>query len=210
MIFGTKYAQIFLLMTFNFFIITFKDKCNLFFQVICWLLPCFLVFTFRYFWFLVVVTTMFAFLHNCILTNIFYNASFHKVSTKLQSTWSGTEHLYITYNDNANVKKCIKYDTEFKIQNKQQTQKSNKNEKLAFWKRSHRRRSIKNMFLKTSENSQQNTCVGVFFKESFRSESCNFTEKETPSQVCSCEFCETFKNTFLQNTCGRLLLFWKG
>ena len=34
----------------------------------------------------------------------------------------------------------------------------------------------------------------------------NFIKKETLAQVLSCEFCETFKNTFLQNTSRRLLL----
>ena len=32
-------------------------------------------------------------------------------------------------------------------------------------------------------------------------------KKETLAQVFSCEFCEISKNTFLQNTSGRLLLF---
>ena len=34
----------------------------------------------------------------------------------------------------------------------------------------------------------------------------NFIKKETQAQVFSCEFCEISKNTFLQNTFGRLLL----
>ena len=29
---------------------------------------------------------------------------------------------------------------------------------------------------------------------------CNFVKKETLAQVCSCEFCEIFKNTFLYRT----------
>ena len=33
-----------------------------------------------------------------------------------------------------------------------------------------------------------------------------FIEKETPAQLVSCKFCQIFKNTFLQNTSGRLLL----
>ena len=35
----------------------------------------------------------------------------------------------------------------------------------------------------------------------------NFIKKETLAQVFSCEFCEISKNTFLQNTSGRLLLW---
>ena len=34
----------------------------------------------------------------------------------------------------------------------------------------------------------------------------NFIKKETLAQVFSCELCEISKNTFLQNTYGRLLL----
>ena len=40
------------------------------------------------------------------------------------------------------------------------------------------------MFLKISQISQENTCVGV-----------SFYEKETPTQVLSCKICEIFKNT---------------
>ena len=43
----------------------------------------------------------------------------------------------------------------------------------------HRRSSAKKVFLKTSQNSQKNTCARV-----------------SSSQVFSCEFCEIFKNTF--------------
>ena len=45
------------------------------------------------------------------------------------------------------------------------------------------------VFLKISQNSQENTCVGIF----------NFIEKESPAhsptQVFSCEYCEILKNT---------------
>ena len=36
--------------------------------------------------------------------------------------------------------------------------------------------------------------------------SCNFIKKETLTQVLSCEFCEIFKNAFLTEQSGRLLL----
>ena len=52
------------------------------------------------------------------------------------------------------------------------------------------------MFLKISQNLQENTCARVpFFPET-----CNFIKKETLAQVFSCEFCEISKNTFLHRT----------
>ena len=45
--------------------------------------------------------------------------------------------------------------------------------------------STKNLFLKFSQNSQENTCAVV-----------SFLIKKTLSQVFSCEFSEIFKNTF--------------
>ena len=44
--------------------------------------------------------------------------------------------------------------------------------------------SIKKVFLKSSQNSQENSCVT------------NFIEKGTLTQVFFREFCEIFKNTF--------------
>ena len=43
-------------------------------------------------------------------------------------------------------------------------------------------------FLKTSRNSQENTCARVW--------ACKSTKKETLAQVFSCECCEIFNNTF--------------
>ena len=43
---------------------------------------------------------------------------------------------------------------------------------------------VKKVFLKNSQNSQENTCAGAFIK------------KETLAQEFSGEFCEIFKNTF--------------
>ena len=37
-------------------------------------------------------------------------------------------------------------------------------------------------------------------------EACNFIKIETLAQVFSCEFCDIFKNTFLQSTSKRMLL----
>ena len=64
--------------------------------------------------------------------------------------------------------------------------------------------SVKKMFLKIPQNSQEDydtesTNVGVF-KYSRKSQPCNFIEKETPTQLFYCEFCEIFKNTLLWRT----------
>ena len=67
----------------------------------------------------------------------------------------------------------------------------------------------KKVFLKISQNSQENTCTRASFLikfERLRLQFYNFIKNETLAQVFSCEFCETFKNRFLQNTSGRLLL----
>ena len=47
------------------------------------------------------------------------------------------------------------------------------------YRSSHQRCSVKKLFLKVSQNSQE-----------------NFIKKETLAQMFSCEFCETFENTF--------------
>ena len=52
-----------------------------------------------------------------------------------------------------------------------------------FYRSSHRRCSVKNMFLETSQISQ----------------ACNFIEKNTLAQMFSCEFCEISKNTFTEH-----------
>ena len=72
--------------------------------------------------------------------------------------------------------------------------------------------SVKNVFLKISQNSQENTCAIASFliksqakacaKTSFliKSQVCNFIKKEAPAQVFSCEFCEISKNIFSYRT----------
>ena len=67
-----------------------------------------------------------------------------------------------------------------------------------FYRSSHLRCSLKTMFLLISPNLQENTCAGVFFKVAAL-KACyfiNFIKKVTPALMFSCEFCETFKNTF--------------
>ena len=54
---------------------------------------------------------------------------------------------------------------------------------------SHRRCSCSKVFLKISQNSQENTCWSLFNKVFL-------IKKETPTQVFSCEFCNIFKNPF--------------
>ena len=44
------------------------------------------------------------------------------------------------------------------------------------------------MFLKISQNSQENTCARASFN--------NFIKRETLAEVFSCKFCEILKNTF--------------
>ena len=69
---------------------------------------------------------------------------------------------------------------------------------------SHKRCSIKKVFLKISQNPQENTCARVSFLKKLQAAPATLL-KNTLAQVFSCEFCEFFKNTFLQNTPGRLL-----
>ena len=66
--------------------------------------------------------------------------------------------------------------------------------------------SVKKMFLKISENSQENTCAKVSFSVKSQAQACNFIKKEAVTQVFSREFCETFKNTFLKGHLRWLLL----
>ena len=60
--------------------------------------------------------------------------------------------------------------------------------KMSLSRSSHRRCSVKKVFLETSQNSQENTCARV---------SClNLRKKEMMAQVFSCGFCKISKNTF--------------
>ena len=77
----------------------------------------------------------------------------------------------------------------------------------AFFRSSHRRCSIRKGVLEISQNSQENTCARVSFLIKLQA-SGNFAKKETLAQVFSCEFCEISRTPFLQNTSGRLLLFF--
>ena len=59
---------------------------------------------------------------------------------------------------------------------------------------------MKKVFLETSQNSQENTCVKVSFLIKLQAETCNFIKKETLAQVFPCEFCEISKKTFSYRT----------
>ena len=61
------------------------------------------------------------------------------------------------------------------------------------------------MFFKISENTRENTTVGVFFTIKLHPRPLVFIKKQTLVQVFSCEFQEIFKNIFLLNISGRLL-----
>ena len=59
---------------------------------------------------------------------------------------------------------------------------------------------LKKSFLKKSQNSQENTCVGDLFYFSCKAQTCTFIKKKTPRQVFSCEFCEILKQSFIHRT----------
>ena len=59
-----------------------------------------------------------------------------------------------------------------------------------------RRCSVKKVFLKVSQNSQENTSVRVSFLIKLRPEACIFIKKESLAQVFYCEFYKNFKKTF--------------
>ena len=59
--------------------------------------------------------------------------------------------------------------------------------------------SVKKVFLKISQNSQENTCARASFLIKLQASVCNFIKKETLAQVFSCEFCEVFKKSMVEN-----------
>ena len=62
--------------------------------------------------------------------------------------------------------------------------------------------SVKKLFLKIPQNSQENTRtrVSLLIKLQSPASVCNFIKKETLLQVFSCEFCEISTNTFSYRT----------
>ena len=65
---------------------------------------------------------------------------------------------------------------------------------------SHGRCSVRKVFSKISQNSQENTCTRGSFLIKLQAEACNFIKKETLAEVFSCEFCEISENTFPYRT----------
>ena len=68
------------------------------------------------------------------------------------------------------------------------------NESYRFSEAVVQRCSVKKMFFKISQNSQENACARVFLLIKWQAQA--FIKKETLAQVFSCEFCEILKNTF--------------
>ena len=70
--------------------------------------------------------------------------------------------------------------------------------------------SVKKVFLKISQNSQENTCVNVPFSLKLEAQACNFIKKETLAQVFSYEFCEIFEKnaagTFESECCSSVTI----
>ena len=58
----------------------------------------------------------------------------------------------------------------------------------------------KKVFLKISQNSQENASARVSLLIKLQASVCNFIKKETLVQVFSCEFCEISENTFSDRT----------
>ena len=67
--------------------------------------------------------------------------------------------------------------------------------------------SIKKVFLKISQNSQQNTCAKVSFLIKLQASVCNFIEKEALEQIFPVTFCKIFKNTFFTERTFRKYIF---
>ena len=79
------------------------------------------------------------------------------------------------------------------------------NSKSSYMNRSsHQRCSIEKVFLKHSQNSQENTCASLFLRK-LQASGLRPIKKETLAHVFSCEFCEIFKNTFFTEHLRTLL-----
>ena len=72
-----------------------------------------------------------------------------------------------------------------------------------------RRYFVKKVFLKHSQNSQENTCAKVSFLIKLKASCLHLYLKKTLAQAChvSCGFCEILNNTFFMEYLWWLLLF---
>ena len=75
------------------------------------------------------------------------------------------------------------------------------------YRSSHRRCSVKKLFLEISQSSQENTCTSLFFNKVACLGPETLLKKRLWHRL-SCEFCEISKNTFLQNTSGGCFCRW--
>ena len=66
--------------------------------------------------------------------------------------------------------------------------------------------SVKKMFLKISQTSQENTCVGVSFLKSYRPEGYNFIKQRLQHRCFPVNFAKFLKNLFCRATANRC--FW--
>ena len=71
----------------------------------------------------------------------------------------------------------------------------------------HRRCSIKKVFLKISQNSQEKTCSKVSFLVKFQASACNYIKKKLPHRCFPANFAKLLRSSFLQNTSGRQEVF---
>ena len=75
---------------------------------------------------------------------------------------------------------------------------------------SHQGCSVRNVFFKISQNSQENTCARVSFLIKLQASAFNFIKKETLAQVFSSEFFEIFKNSFFtEHHLATASVFWQ-
>ena len=64
------------------------------------------------------------------------------------------------------------------------------------WEAVVQRCSVKKVFLKISQNSQESTCARVSFLIKMQLAPATLFKKETLAQVIPCEFCQIFKSIF--------------
>ena len=70
----------------------------------------------------------------------------------------------------------------------------------------HQRSSMKKLFLKISQCSLENTCVGVFLYKIAGLKACNFIKKRLQHRYFSVNIAKFLRITILKNICERLLL----
>ena len=73
------------------------------------------------------------------------------------------------------------------------------------YKSSHRRRSLKKVFLEISQNAQENTCARVTFLITFQARPATLLKKRLRHKYFPVHFARFLRRYFLQNTSRRLL-----